>query len=67
MQDGARRLDEVRHVLWITGNTLQDLMHRVAVGEDVMCRFPIAVLVRRAKPRDPQRRRITQRAAEVGA
>ena len=46
---------------------VRHLMHSVAVGEDVMCRFPIAVLIRRAKPRDPQRRRITQRAAEVGA
>jgi hypothetical protein len=65
VQDGARRLEEVRRVLRITANALQNLMHCVAIGEDVMCRFPIPVLVRRAKPSDPQRRRITQRAAEV--
>ena len=50
----------------VAHNALQDLMRRVAVGEDVMCCFPIAVLVRRAKLHNPQRRRITQRSAEVG-
>jgi hypothetical protein len=41
-------------------------MHRVAVGENVTCSFPIPVLVRSAKPRDSQRGRVTKRAAEVG-
>ena len=50
----------------VAHNALQDLMRRVAVGEDVMCGFPIPVLVRRAKPRDPQRGSITKRAADVG-
>ena len=65
MQDGAHRLDEVPAMVEIRADALQPLMHRVAISEDVMRRFPIPVLIRRAKPCDPQRRRITKRAAEV--
>ena len=53
MQDGAHRLDEVPAKVEIRADALQPLMHRVAISEDVMRRFPIRVLVRRAKPRDP--------------
>ena len=57
--------DGVRGQIGIRADALQPLMHRVAVGENVMRRFPIPMLIRRAEPGDTQRSRITKRAAEV--
>ena len=47
-------------------DALQPLMHRIAVGENVMRRLPIPMLVRQAEPCDAQRRRVRERAAEIG-
>ena len=65
VKDGARRLDGVRSESRVGTDALQPLMHGVAVGEDVVRRFPIPVFVGQAEPRDTQRGRITKRAAEI--
>ncbi len=61
---------EIRHLLEaaFTGeiaNAYVPLMHRVAVGENVMGGFPISMLIRSAEPCDTQRSRITKRMAEI--
>jgi hypothetical protein len=45
---------------------LAGLVDSVRVGEDVMGGFPIRVLVGSPKTRYPQRRRISERSAEIG-
>ena len=41
-------------------------MNGVSVGEDVMGGFPVGMFVGGTKTRHPERRRIGERAAEVG-
>ena len=66
MEDRARRFDSVRRQIGGGTDALQPLMHRIAVREYVMRRLPIPMLVRQAEPCDAQRRRVRERAAEIG-
>ena len=47
-------------------NSLQQLVDRVGVSEDVVGRFPIGVLVGSPKARYPKRRCIRKRSTEIG-
>jgi hypothetical protein len=47
-------------------NSLQQLVDRVGVSEDVVGGLPIGVLVGAAKARQPERRRIGEGAAKFG-
>ncbi len=47
-------------------NPLDHLMDGIGMGEDVVGCFPVRVLVGAAEISDPERRRIGERAAEVG-
>ena len=44
----------------------EHLVDRVGVGEDVVRRLPIGVLVGIAETRHPERRRVSERSAKVG-
>ena len=44
---------------------LEHPVERVRVGEDVVRRLPVAVLVGVAEARDPERRAVSERAAKV--
>src|SRR5262249_2797346 len=46
-------------------NPLEGLVHCVAIGESVMRSLPVAMLVRRAKPRNAQCRGIGERASQI--
>ena len=47
-------------------DSLEHLVDRIGVGEDVMRRLPVGVLVGIAEPRHPQRRRVGEGSAKVG-
>ena len=55
---------------WPSPSTVADPLQRpvngVSIGEDVVGRLPVGVLVGAAEARHPERRRIGERAAEVG-
>jgi hypothetical protein len=44
---------------------LEDLVDGVDLGEDVMCGFPIAVLIRISKASNPERCPVSKRSTEV--
>ena len=44
----------------VAPDPLDQLVKRIRVGEDVVGGFPIRMLVGGAKPRDPERRRISE-------
>jgi hypothetical protein len=48
------------------GDAPQELVQRVAVGEGVVRRLPVRMLVCRAEPGDPKCRGIGERTAEIG-
>ena len=62
----ARRLDPAILLAVVCPDPLQRLVNGVGVGEDVKGRFPVGMLVRGAETRHAERRRIGQRAAEIG-
>ena len=66
MKHPARRLDRAVPLAVVRPDPLQRLVDGVGVGEDVMGRFPVGMLVRGAETRHAQRRRIGERAAEIG-
>ena len=45
---------------------LDHLVNRIGVGEDVVRRLPVSMLVGIAEARDPERRRVSKRSAKVG-
>ena len=47
-------------------NPCKHLVHGVGVGEDVVSRLPVGVLIGVAEARHPKRRRVSKRAPEVG-
>jgi hypothetical protein len=47
-------------------NSPEHPVHRVGVGEHVVRRLPVAVLVGVSEARDPQRRRVGERSSESG-
>jgi hypothetical protein len=46
-------------------NPLEHLIERVGIGENVMSRFPIPMLIGIAEARYPKSRRVSKRSAEV--
>ena len=63
MKEAAHGFDWVGR---LTTDPLERLVDGIRVGEDVVGGFPIRMLVGGAKPRYPERRRISECLTEVG-
>jgi hypothetical protein len=66
MKHATGRVDPVILLDIIRGGSFQRLVNGVGVGEEVEGRLPVGMLVRGAETSNAQRRRVGQRAAEIG-
>ena len=66
MKNSTGRGDTAILLVIVCLGPLQRLVNGVGVGEDVKGRLPVGMLVRGAETRNAQRRRVGQRAAEIG-
>ena len=66
VKHATRRVDPAILLDIICAGSLQRLVNGIGVGEGVEGRLPVGMLVRGAETRNAQRRRVGQRAAEIG-
>ena len=66
MKHATGRVDPAILLAVVCPGPLQRLVNGVGVGEDVKRRLPVGMLVRGAETYNAQRRRIGERAAEIG-
>ena len=66
VEHAARRVDPTVLPALLCPDPFQCLVDGIGIGEDVEGRFPVGMLVRGAETRDAERRRVRERAAEIG-
>ena len=66
VEEAAHGFDRIMRAGRLAADPLERLVDGVRIGEDVVGSFPVGMLVGGAEARHPQRRRIGERAAEIG-
>src|SRR5271165_7399940 len=66
MQQSAHNRDTVLSISRVVLNPFENLMNGIGIGEDVVSRLPIRMLVGGAEASDPERRRVSKRSPDIG-